>query len=351
MPQKSNNLGPRLSPQQIQKIAMEVVRNAVKGLPPEKIIEKIQRHQGGKAREAQLRAPKLGYPQEVNGVSFLVPVADHYACSGGGRLMHWLAAMLAETGAAVATNRLCIYNPMLPVRMRALPTDIAILSDGSRYDPTGASRVFWWMLFFADAYFCNRVKKGEGCLVYSKAYLPSVQAACDYPVTEKDIFYLPHLDPQGCYPGRKTIDACIYGEEAANKSSVSYVPVERALNPHTEFNPTAPKSRIIPGAVMMPAKTDVFGDGNPHHEVFAHQRTLAILRASRNFYTIDHHTAMSIEAALCGCKVWYIQKSGPPQEQYISTADLERYVMNPARDVKAAEVFKGRVLKFFGLPY
>jgi hypothetical protein len=327
-----------LSNAQVRRIAIEAIDNALAGVKSDGIVKRVQRAQDEKQRQAELRIGNMGYPKHVNGVSFIVPVPESFACSGGGRLMHWLAAMLAETGAAVATTALCIYNPMIPVRRRALPTDIAILSDGHRVDSTGASRVFWWMLYFADAYFKNRIPKDAGCLVYDRAYLPSVQACCDYPVTEDDIFYLAHIDPQGCFPGRKTIQACVYGPEAANKSSLG-----------TDDSATWPASRVVPGAVVMPAKTDVFRDGQQHYEIFTHQRTLAILRAARHFYTVDHYTAMSIEAALCGCRVWNIQKDGTFKEQFFGKSVLESYIMNPARDVVAVQHFKERVLDFFDL--
>jgi hypothetical protein len=326
-----------LTDAQVRSIAMEALDNALTGRAQKSIVERLARAQAEKQRNAELKAGNMGYPQHINGVSFIVPTPDSFACSGGGRLMHWLAAMLAETGAAVATTSLCIYNPMIPVRRRALPTDIAILSDGHRFDSTGASRVFWWMLYFAEAYFKNRIKKGEGCLVYDKTYLSSVQAHCDYPLTDNDIFFLPHLDPQGCYPGRKTIQSCIYGPEAANKSSLG-----------TDDSATWPASRVIPGAMVMPAKTDIFRDGQQHYEIFTHQRTLAILRAARHFYTVDYHTAMSVEAALCGCRVWYVQKDGSAKEQFFSESLKQSYIMNPVKDIPAVEVFKNRVLKFFG---
>ena len=342
---------PILSNSQIEKIAIQAIKNALKNRKPDSLVKKIQRAQDAQVKKAEHQTTRMNYPKAVNGVSFLIPVPNHFACSGGGRVLHWLAAMMAETGAAVATTEICVYNPMLPVRRRALPGDIAILSDGRRFNDVGAVNVVWWVLFFAGVFFKSRIPKNEACFVYEPEFFDSAAACCDRPISrEENIFYLPHIDPMGCYPGRKTIESCVYGEDAANKSSITSFSLEKGLNP-MGYMPTKKSeldSRLVPGAVVMPAKSDVFRDGLPHHEYLIHQRTLAILRAAKNFYTVDHYTAMSVEAALCGCKVWYIQQDGSYKEHYVSKQEMERHVMNPARDVRAVELFRQKILKFFG---
>ena len=328
-----------LTPAQIRKIAIKAVNDAVKGLKPGHIASRVQRAQEERKRNAELKATNMGYPRQIRGNSFLVVIPDYFACSGGCNAVHYLAAMLAETGAAVATTHLNLFNPMLPVREQALATDIAIIPDGDRSNKPGASRVCWWMLFYTDAFFKNVVKKNECVFVYEEKYLASVQAVCEHPVTKKDVLYLPHVNPEWCFPGAKTIESCFYGQKASSKGG-SY-----------DFHGTPLPDvfrRTVDGAVEIPPKQDIFRDGHPHDEFYAHQRTLAILRASRNFYTTDHHTSMSIEAALCGCKVWYVQADGTYKEQIFSRAFLESQIRNPVRDVKTATLFRDKVLEFFG---
>src|ERR1019366_9185462 len=83
---------------------------------------------------------------------FLVNVPDYYACSGGSRTMHYLAALLVDVGVQVATNRLCYFNPTIPVVQKAAPGDIAIYFDGVRStaNPFGARRICRWMLCYAE---------------------------------------------------------------------------------------------------------------------------------------------------------------------------------------------------------
>lgn len=324
-----------LTPAQLRKIAMQAVSNAVKGISQEKIVQKFERAQNEKLRQAELNVTNLGMPREVKGISFLVVIPDYFAASGGCNAMHYLAAMLAETGAAVATTHLCYFNPLIPVREKALPSDIAILPDGERFNRTGATRVCWWMLFYADAFFRSHITQDECVLVYEKKYLPSVQAACSHPVDEGDVVYLPHINPHWCFPGRKTIESCFYGSEAASKGSI---PADKDI----------PQSSVIPGAVVIPPIYDIYRDGTHRDQFYAHQRTLTVLRAAKNFYTVDHHTSMSIEAALCGCNVFYVHKNALPTQQIVSKEAIAREVQNPARDVSVAASFRTKVLDFFG---
>ena len=329
---------PLLTPKQIEKIAIQVVKDACSGLAKVKAVERIDQARAERQRVAELKATNLGYPRAVDGVSFLFDIPDYYACSGGTRTLHYLAALVAETGAAVATTSLNFFNPMLPVRKRALPEDISITCEAVKLDTTGARRRVWWVLFFAGVFgpwhADKRITKNECVFVYEKKFLESVQKICDYPLSEKDILYIPHIDPQWAFPGNKTIEACIYAGAAASKPSIP-------------LTPGLPWASAFPGAVEIPPMGEVFRDGEHHDQFYAHQRTIAILRAARNMYSVDHHTALLVEAALCGCRTWLVQKGGTATELMIGRETMLREVMNPIRDLETAARFVKQVLEFF----
>ena len=263
--------------------------------------------------------------------TFLIDTPVYRTCSGGTRTLHYLAALLVEAGFSTATTRLCYFNPMISVRAKAQPGDIAVYPDCISGNPLGADQVCRWMLFFADKYFKSRVTENECVLTSQLRYLASVQAACDHKVTEDDIVYLPHIDGSWCFPGIKTIKNCLYAIESANKSSIV-------------ANPNLANVYVIPNAVEPQAQDKSCDD---QHQ--AHYRTLAILRASENFYSVDHHTALSVEAALCGCRVWNVMPDGSFQEEKYDSVDMEQWVINPAKDRAAALKFAERVRCFFGL--
>ena len=331
---------PLLTPQQIEKIAIQVVKDACAGLTRTNAVDKLVRAKEEKARLAELQATNLGYKRVGDdGFSFLFDIPDYYACSGGTRTMHYLAALLVEAGFAVACTKLNFFNPLIPVRAKALKTDIAICCDGVRMDTTGATRVCWWMLCYADVFFAGRdpnrkVKAHECCIVYMPEFLESCRRHCEYPLTEEDVIYIPHIDPLWCFPGLKTIRACFYGKHSASKTSIN-------------SDPNVAGSTIFSDAVYIPPLGDVYRDGTNRDQFYGHQRTLAVLRAAENLYTVDHNSALSVEAALCGCKVWYVRADGTAIEKFISPAVLRREVMNPVRDIEAAKAFGVKVLAFF----
>lgn len=340
MIKKPKDPRPLLTPKQIERIAIKTIKEACSGLARTQAIDRIEQAKGEKQRMAELKATNLGYKTVgSDGNSFLIDLPDYYPCSGGCRTMHYLAALLCEAGFAVATTRLNFFNPLIPVRAQALKSDIAICCDGVRINTTGASRVCWWMLCYADVFFAGRdpyrrVKAHECCIVYMPEFLPSARKVCDYALSEDDIVYIPHIDPLWCFPGNKTIESCFYGKHAASKTSIN-------------TDPNVAGSTIFSNAVYIPPIGDVYRDGTNRDQFYAHQRSLSVLRAAKNFYTVDHNTAMSVEAALCGCKVWYVQPDGTAVEKFISPAVLRREVMNPVRDIYEASRFAAKVLQFF----
>jgi hypothetical protein len=331
---------PVLTPKQIEKIAMRAVKNAVAGIVITSAQKRIEEAKADKARLANLQATNLGYKIiGHDGYSFLLDIPDYYPCSGGCRTMHYLAALLCEAGFAVATTKLNFFNPLIPVRAQALKSDIAICCDGVRMNTTGAPQVVWWMLCYADVFFAGRdktrkVRTNECCIVYMPEFLESCKAHCEYALTADDIVYLPHIDPLWCFPGNKTIEACFYGRGSASKTSIN-------------SDPNIAASTIFSHAVLIPPIGDTYRDGTNRDQFYAHQRTLAVLRAAKNLYTVDWNSALSVEAVLCGCAVWYVQADGTANRKFIDPSILRREVMQPARDIEAARKFGGKVLSFF----
>ena len=124
---------PILTPKQIEKIAIQVVKDACSGLAHTNAVDKLVRAKEEKARLAELQATNLGYKRVGgDGFSFLLDIPDYYPCSGGCRTMHYLAALLVEAGFAVACTKLNFFNPLIPVRAKALETDIAICCEFDR---------------------------------------------------------------------------------------------------------------------------------------------------------------------------------------------------------------------------
>jgi hypothetical protein len=298
-----------------------------------KVVDAVKKSDTLKATLARAAAP-VKAPRN----RFFIFVPDYYPCSGGSRTMHYMAALLVDAGVPVVTNKLCFFNPTIPVEQIAQDGDVAVYYDGVRStdNPLCAKRVCRWMLCFAEEYFKGKIKKEECAIIYMKKYLASVQAACHHPVTEEDIIYLPHIDPAWCFaPSVKTIKYCFYGAGAASKTCVAQNPKLHTIQPP-------------PGAVVIPGFVDKFPDDQGHDQFFVHQRTVAILRASETLWTVDHNTALNIEAALCGCRVIYLFDDGSYQEQFFPREVLELEAMNPQRDVAVARRFADRVLKFFG---
>lgn len=331
---------PILTPRQIQKIAVQAVKNAVAGITTTSAQKRIEEAKADKARLSNLQATNLGYKTVgSDGYSFLLDIPDYYPCSGGCRTMHYLAALLCEAGFAVATTKLNFFNPLIPVRAQALKSDIAICCDGVRMNTTGSTKVVWWMLCYADVFFAGRdktrkVRTNECCIVYMPKFLESCKAHCEYPLSEKDIFYIPHIVAEWCFPGNKTIEACFYGRGSASKTSIN-------------SDPNIATSTIFSHAVSIPPIGDTYRDGTNRDQFYGHQRTLAVLRAAKNFYSVDWNTAMTVEAALCGCRTWYVNADGTAKEIVVDESTKRREVMNPARDIEAARRFGEKVLVFF----
>jgi GT2 family glycosyltransferase/tetratricopeptide (TPR) repeat protein len=247
------------------------------------------------------------------------------ASSAGVRVMHYLAALLNAADVPVAVTSPCFYNPALPVRDRALPDDIVVYPDACRGNEHGGTSVCRYMLYYASAYFGgDRIKKDECAIVFQKSYLADIQAHCDHPMTEDDIVHLPTLDATWCFPEPKSIENVVY----PGKGDLSKMP------------------KIDGQYIVIPKNPPRENDNNYGSHHFAHQRTLALLRRAKNFYTLDPNTMMSAEAGLCGCKV-FILNNGRFEERVNVLAEAREHVLNPQAAVTGARRFANRVYQFF----
>jgi hypothetical protein len=218
--------------------------------------------------------------------------------SAGVRVCWYLDTLLTFAGYQTVTNW-------------AVPADndIVIYPDCVPGNPLKAKRVVRYMLYFAEAYFGGvRIPENELAIPYSDYLVESVKKHCDGQIGP--VITLPCIEPGLFYPEEKTIEAVLYtGKET--------VPIAR--RPLQE----------------MPVITRT-----------SHSRaeTAALLRKTKNLYTLDHYTAMVAEAQLCGARVWLVRD---PQTFAEVTGDPSRYVMDLSKDAHLGDRFAQTCLKFF----
>jgi len=264
--------------------------------------------------------------------TFLLDLPEYHGCSGPGRTWHYMAALMVEAGFEVATTSLCFLNPNIPVRVKAIESDIVCYRHPTRNaNPTGARRKCCWEDRSANTTFsADHIHEDECFIIYEEEYiyLAALQTICDHEITREDIVYLPYIDPTFCFPGKKTIKSLLYGVGSAHK-------------------PVCGVDPDIPGAVIIPNENAAFPDGQRHNPDYVHHRTLGFLRAAENLYTTDHNTSLIIEAHLCGCRVWYVMYDGTVQEKRFGADRAAHETIDPVRDIEIARRFGTRILKFF----
>ncbi|MGA2176367.1 MAG: glycosyltransferase [Verrucomicrobiota bacterium] len=280
-----------------------------------------QQHEGKDAEGIRKMKPS----PTLNTMSpILVNTFDYNSCSAGVRVMHYLAALLRSADIPVAVTSPCFYDPTIPVRAQALPDDIVVYPDATRGNGIGANRICRYMLYYAHAYFGgDRIAKDECAIVYHHNYLADVQAHCDSPLTEEDVITIPILDSEWCFPEAKTIENVLYAGKGRDKA----LPLMDCM--------------------LVPAANAPENSGAPYADHYAHMRTLAMLRKAKNFYTLDPHTLMSCEAALCGCKVFYARDDNTFEEQSDIVEESRKQVMSPERDVALARKLADKIYRFF----
>jgi len=268
-------------------------------------------------------------------------------------LCHYLATLLYAADIPVVVTDPCFQTPGLPVRTQALPTDIAVYTDATPDNPHGANRICRYFAFYANCYNQGRrVSADQCCLLYRKEYAPDLQDFCDYPLTDEDVFPIPCFDARFCFPEKKTVKNVLYtgkfdqAEFAYFRTQKDRLIASGVSWPVADFPPGIKPSLPFPFETVPHYASPA---GMARHDLyFAHNRTLALLRRTENLYSLDHLTVVAYEAALAGCRVFYVHGLDDFREQHITPDDCASYIMNPAKDIQLAVRFAERIYKFFG---
>jgi hypothetical protein len=236
-----------------------------------------------------------------------------HACSGGIRVLNYMAALIHSIGHPVAITSVCYYNPALPgVGGQCDPDDIVVYPEIVPGNPLQGQRVVRWQLYYPP----YRSAKGDCVISFHPEYMAKCREMSDDPVPDDYILRLPGIDHgEWLYPEPKIIENCLF----IGKRNCQEAP-------------------DIPGIVDIAGSHDLW---------FNRMRTIAVLRRSKNFYTMDHFTVMEDEAALCGCKVFRVFGAHEFREQFIDDASTR--IMRPVRDQLYAHRFLNLIARFFKL--
>lgn len=241
-------------------------------------------------------------------------------CSGGIRVMHYLAFVLHQAGANVAVNTRCFYDPSVPMVEKIEPEDIGVYPDIEPGNPMATPYAMRWMLYFASAHYKNhggtRVPAQEMTLVYMSTYLEDVKLHCDYEVGEKDLFELPNIEcPEWLYPEKKTVENVLFtGKRHCGEM------------PELDY-------------VLMPSREQYLGRWPLRYA------SISMLRKAKRLYTMDHHTVLEQEAQLCGCEVYRVHGKNDFRRQ--EWEHPEQRLMRPREDAHYGQDLWERALKFY----
>ena len=215
--------------------------------------------------------------------------------NGGGRALLYLHELLHFAGHDCEINA--------PVG----PADIVVYPDCVQGNPCNAAKVLRYMLYFWPG---ERIPASDCVIVYHEDYFDQVAQKYDRELPVENIVYIPCVEPDLFYPEEKTIEAVLF----TGKLNCP----DRPAEPMLEISKTSM------------TRAD-----------FA-----ATLRKTKRLYSLDHHTIVFIEAALCGCLTWKVTDAGRGFEE-VKVTNPQQYVMNPERDVALARKFADIALAFF----
>lgn len=226
--------------------------------------------------------------------------------------MHYLAFLLDYVGFRVAVNAPCYFAPHLTVVGTCQRNDIAIYPDAVPSNLLNAPIVVRYMLYFPSVYYrqCGGVgvPAGECVAVYSVEFLEDTRKWYAGTLGNEHIVFFPSIEASNwLFPERKDIENVIYvgKKTCAARPKKQFVEIQSPLHP----------------------SNDCLGS------FLRHQSTMALLRRAKNFYTMDHYTAMCHEANLCGCNVFKIHGENDVRKLEL---DSEKFIMKPKRDAENA---------------
>ena len=202
----------------------------------------------------------------------------------------------------------CFYSPLIPDTVEPSGESICVYPEAHRGNRLNAKRIVRYCLYYQSKHGGgDRIPKEDLPVVYHPDYFDDVAAHCDLAITRDAIIMLPVIEASWLFPEKKTIENSFYAGKGEGKK------------PEVELN-------IIEGS---------------------HDRTIAVLRRTRNFYTLDKSTAMSNEAVLCGCEVLIPSPDGGWIKNELAHSESHSLVMNPIRDMEIAARFAVMAGKFF----
>jgi len=236
-------------------------------------------------------------------------------CSGGVKVLQYLQALIHATGVPVAGTNPCFFNPSIPVVTRCGTQDIAVYPDVCAGNPLGAERIVRYLLYFPRLP-NYRIVKSDCVILYMNAFRRECEACYDGRIWPESVVEVPNIEASDwCFPEEKTVENALYTGKQNCKDK-----------PAIEHQ-------------MMPDLT------NPDRWALRYS-SLAMLRKASNFYTMDHHTVMDREAALCGCTVFHVHGRKDFRQVYPNTEDR---IMRPQKDMVLAVKFVSIIQEFFNL--
>lgn len=216
--------------------------------------------------------------------------------NGGGRAMIYLHSLLHYIGQDCEIN--------VPVE----PDDVVVYPDCVQGNPCNANKILRWMLYFWPG---ERIPASECVIVYHEAYFDQVAQRYDRELPVENIVELPTIEPGLFYPEEKTSEALLY----TGKQTVT----------------TRPEGDFIEISKWNMSRAEC----------------ASLLRRSKNLYTMDHHTIMIAEAALCRCDPWLVNENGTVIRITTAPSDFQGCIMDPHRDAALARKFVQIATDFF----
>lgn len=236
-------------------------------------------------------------------------------CSGGVKALHYLQALIHSSGIPVAGTYPCFFDPLIPVVAKCQPDDIAVYPDVDDGNPLEADRIVRYLLYFPRLP-NYRIPRTDCVILYMDTYRKECEACYDGRIWPDALVEVPNIEAADwCYPEEKSIKNVLYTgkENCKEKPDITYQPMPDLSDPDRW------KLRYS---------------------------SLALLRRSANFYTMDHHTVMDREAVMCGCNVFHVHGGRDFREVH---PDIESRIMRPQNDLALGSKFVSIIQDFFEL--
>lgn len=194
-------------------------------------------------------------------------------------------------------------------------TDIVIYPEIIRDNPLKAKNVVRYMLYFPTAYFGGGIiPANEMVIPYHEFLYEETVRHYKGSLTRDDILTLSSIEPGLFFPEEKTItNVCYIGKGQAGYPSV----------------------HLPPDCIKI-----------THSWPSTREGTAELLRKTENLYCFDNHSAITYEAALCGCHVYLLNKL---KKTVYSINQNEPSLSDENRDLIDTDKFAKKAIRFFNL--